>query len=497
MFDRIKRAFGFETRALTLEQYPWLALPASAAGVSVSAETALRSPTTLAAVRVLTETIGSLPCHVYQRGEGNSRARDMAHPASELLAGEANPRTGAADLRMQLMRDALLHGAGYAQVIRTLGNPRELHRIDPRAVTVEVADTGEPSFKVRQKQGADRIFNFADILYIPTPGSTPDHHVKLIDLSREAIGIDLAMAQYQGRLFGNAARPSGILKVPKGTSPENMKTIRAAWQHAHGGDQTGKTAVLEADAEWQAISLTLVDSQFLELRRFVDMAVYDAAGGEPIDLDELEGRQCWLGVDMAQVNDLSAIVAVFRDADGGFTVLPWFFLPDATLRRRQERDGLPWLVWRDQGHVIATEGDVTDDRRVEDVIRECCERFRVQEVALDPVGCRPLINRLLDEGLPAVEHRQGFISMGPACSATEKAIIGGRFRHGGHPVLRWNFANIVTVTDDAGNIKFSKRRSPEKIDGAVAAAMAIGRASASEPASIYDQIGDDLEMLVL
>lgn len=230
----------------------------------------------------------------------------------------------------------------------------------------------------------------------------------------------------------------------------------------------------------------------------LDMAMYDAAGTEPIDIEEFEGETCWLGVDMAQVNDLSAVVAAFKDDDGGVTVVPWFFLPDATLRRRQERDGLPWATWRKQEHVIATEGDVTDDRRVEDVIRECCERFRVEEIALDPVGCRPLINRLLDDGLPAVEHRQGMLSMSPAVKATERAILSGKFRHGGHPVLRWNFANVVAVEDDAGNVKYSKRRSADKIDGAIAAVMAVGRAEAAgTTGSIYDHAHEGVEMFVL
>src|SRR4051812_23224266 len=108
MFEGLLRLFSYERRALTETQYPWLMLPSTAAGVAVSPDTALRSPTTLACVRVILECVGGLPVHVYQRGAGDSRTRDKTHAAAKILTDEANPWTGAAELRIQLQRDALL-----------------------------------------------------------------------------------------------------------------------------------------------------------------------------------------------------------------------------------------------------------------------------------------------------------------------------------------------------------------------------------------------------
>jgi phage terminase large subunit-like protein len=105
-----------------------------------------------------------------------------------------------------------------------------------------------------------------------------------------------------------------------------------------------------------------------------------------------------------------------------------------------------------------------------------------------------MMANLLERGLPVVEMRQGWITMAPAVKELERAIVGRRFRHGGHPVLRWNFENIAIHTDPAGNRMFHKGKSKDRIDGAVAAAMAVGRCAAGNSnRSSYDHASDDLE----
>ena len=218
---------------------------------------------------------------------------------------------------------------------------------------------------------------------------------------------------------------------------------------------------------------------------FVDMDVYDR-GAAPVDLAAFEGAPCWLGVDVSSNTDLTAIVACFRDDAGASYVRPWFFVPQDNLRARSERDGVPYQQWAAEGLIEATPGSVIDLRRVEDVIRELCDRFDVREIACDPHMARTLMANLIDDGLPAVEFRQGWVSMAPAIAELERAIIGGTLHHGGHPVLRWNFQNIAVHDDGKGNRSFHKGRSRDRIDGAVATAMAVARAAAGDDArSIY------------
>lgn len=212
---------------------------------------------------------------------------------------------------------------------------------------------------------------------------------------------------------------------------------------------------------------------------FVDMGVYDE-GAAPVDLDALEGEPCWLGVDLSSNDDLTCIVAAWRDGEDGYIVWPWFFCPADNLRARADRDGVPYPTWADGGFIIPTPGNVVDFRAVEATIRDLCARFRVREIAFDPHLARNTLNNLLDEGLPAVEMRQGWVTMAPAAKELERAIVGRRFIHGGHPVLRWHFQNIVVRADSAGNRMLHKGTRRDRIDGAVACAMAVARAAAGE-----------------
>lgn len=213
---------------------------------------------------------------------------------------------------------------------------------------------------------------------------------------------------------------------------------------------------------------------------FVDMHVFDK-GALEVDLEELEVVQppCWLGVDLSKNEDLTVVVAAWRDGNG-YQVYPWFFCPEDNLRARGERHGVDYVSWAEDGHIIPTPGNTVDLREVEAHIRELCARFNVREIAFDPTFGRSMMASLSDDGLPAVEFRQGWVSMAPAVKELERVILSGALRHGGHPVLRWNFSNIQVETDKAGNRMFHKGKSGNKIDGAVAAAMAVARAAAGE-----------------
>ncbi|MBI1209665.1 MAG: terminase large subunit [Azospirillum sp.] len=218
---------------------------------------------------------------------------------------------------------------------------------------------------------------------------------------------------------------------------------------------------------------------------FVEMTVYDL-GAVSLDLAELATAPCWLGVDLSSNSDLTVVVACWR-VGTGYAVLPHFFCPMDNLRGRQDRDGVPYVRWADEGHIEPTPGNVVDFRAVEDCIRDLCERFDVQQIGLDPHLARSTINNLTEDGFPAVEVRQGWITMAPAIKELERAIVGRQFQHGGHPVLRWCFDNIQVETDRAGNRLFSKGKARDRIDGAVACAIAISLASnADDGPSVYE-----------
>lgn len=223
------------------------------------------------------------------------------------------------------------------------------------------------------------------------------------------------------------------------------------------------------------------------------MAIYDE-GRADFDLDDLVELPCFIGVDLSVNGDLTAIVAAWRHDDGTLTVHPWFFVPGDDLAGRAQQDGVPYVRWRDEGHVIAVDGPIIEPEAVEDHLRELCARFDVREIAFDPHLARITMQRLHDDGLPVVEMRQGPLTMAPAIGALERTVNGRKLKHLGTPVIRHHLDSVVASRNDTGLVRMHKGNRFDRIDGAVAAAMAVGRAAANDNSrSIYDR--DDFDEL--
>jgi len=199
----------------------------------------------------------------------------------------------------------------------------------------------------------------------------------------------------------------------------------------------------------------------------------------------LKGRRCYVGMDLSSTKDLTALVAVFPDGDGGYDVLAQFFVPKLNIKERANTDRVPYDVWERQQFLIATAGNVVDYEAVRQTLKDWAAEFQVREIAFDPWNATDLVTRLTEsDGFVCVPIRQGFNSLSAPTKALEKLILSRQLRHDGHPVLRWCVSNVVVETDAAGNLKPSKAKSTERIDGVVALVMAIDRAehnAASKP----------------
>ena len=213
------------------------------------------------------------------------------------------------------------------------------------------------------------------------------------------------------------------------------------------------------------------------------------------DASDLEGRICYGGLDLSSTTDLTAFVLVFPpiDDDERYFVLPYFWLPEETIPLRTNRDHVPYDVWRRRGLLNVTRGNVVDYAAIEQFIAELGERFQIAEIAFDRWNATYLTQRLEGEhNFTMVQFGQGFSSMSPPTKELERLILEKKLVHNGHAVLMWNFDNLVVETDAAGNVKPSKRKATEKIDGCVALVMALSRAlahSGEHGTSVYDTRG--------
>lgn len=216
-------------------------------------------------------------------------------------------------------------------------------------------------------------------------------------------------------------------------------------------------------------------------------------GNEPIDMDALEGRDCYAGLDLSSTGDITALVLMFppRDMTEKYIVLPFFWVPEDTIPRRVKANSVPYDVWEKQGHILATEGTVIHYDFIEKFIYDLAEKYHILEIAVDRWNATQMIQNLEGEGFTIVPFGQGFSSMSAPTKEFYRLLMEGQIIHGGHPVLRWMAGNVVIDTDPAGNIKVTKAKSKEKIDGIVAAIMALDRCIRQEgqSGSVYDERG--------
>ncbi|MGB6119096.1 MAG: terminase TerL endonuclease subunit, partial [Mesorhizobium sp.] len=174
-----------------------------------------------------------------------------------------------------------------------------------------------------------------------------------------------------------------------------------------------------------------------------------------------------------------------------------FSCPADAVAKKSRVEGVDYQAWEKAGLITATPGAAVDYDFVEAEIRKICAEHDVRRIAFDPWRAQQLQQNLMADDLPVVDFRQGFISMSPACDEVERAIITGKLYHVGNPILRWNFDNVAVVRDAAGNRKFDKSKSRDKIDGAVATLMAVRFASLNDNSrSLLEMDPDELDAIL-
>lgn len=226
------------------------------------------------------------------------------------------------------------------------------------------------------------------------------------------------------------------------------------------------------------------------LTRFIPEQIFDL-GNIPIDMEALKGRDCYGGLDLSSTGDITAFVLIFppRNEDEKYILLPFFWIPEETIPLRVRRGSVPYDVWQKQGYLLATEGNVIHYGFIEKFIEKLGETYHILEIAFDRWGAVQMVQNLEGMGFTVVPFGQGFKDMSPPTKEFYKLLMEGKIIHGGNPVLRWMAGNVVVETDPAENIKPTKAKSPEKIDGIVASIMALDRCvrnAGGQQGSIYD-----------
>ncbi len=223
-------------------------------------------------------------------------------------------------------------------------------------------------------------------------------------------------------------------------------------------------------------------------KRWLDIEKWDACAGKANE-KELEGKDCYAALDLASSIDIAALALVFSVEDILKAFL-YFWIPEENIRKRVDKDKVPYDVWVRKGLIEATPGDVIDYQAIKKKILDLNLKFHIKEIAFDRWGMTQLSQDLDGEGFMMVPFGQGFASMAAPTKELLTRILSRKIEHGGNKVLRWMADNMVVKEDPAGNQKPDKAASNERIDGMVALIMALDRATRNEKgSSVYEDRG--------
>jgi len=225
---------------------------------------------------------------------------------------------------------------------------------------------------------------------------------------------------------------------------------------------------------WQRFRLNIWVGQ---IDRYVKLTDWDACG-EDYDIGDLLGRACWGGLDLSTKIDLTSFVLLFPPLgdDDKFLIWPHFYMPADNIIERQRKDQVPFVTWKKKGWLKATPGNGIDYDFIRKDVIKSSKLFGLQTVAYDPWAAHDTANTLAEKhGIQMVEFRQGYKSMSEPTKEMQKMVITGELGHNRNPVMDWCMDNLVVDIDaTAENVKPNKKKSRERIDGAVGLIDAIG-----------------------
>ena len=246
---------------------PTFSFGSSMSGKSVTPSSAIQVSAVYACVRVIAETIASLPLHVYESSDAGSRKANE-HPLYRLLHDEPNTEMTSFIWREVMLSHLLLWGNSYCQILRS-GRSKivGLYPLLPDHMAVDRDSRGKLTYTYTTSEGRTVLLAPEDVLHIPGLGFDGVMGYSPIALEKAAIGLGIAAEEYGSKFFQNGARPSGILTHPN--TVKDPASLRASWNAAYGGSgNASRVAVLEEGMTFVPLSMPNNEAQFLETRKF-------------------------------------------------------------------------------------------------------------------------------------------------------------------------------------------------------------------------------------
>jgi phage terminase large subunit-like protein len=202
-----------------------------------------------------------------------------------------------------------------------------------------------------------------------------------------------------------------------------------------------------------------------KLSGWMPIEIFDKTIGN-WDRAELQGKVCWLGIDLSSTTDLSALCAIFPPQDGleDWRVIWECWIPDVNMQERIRKDKVPYNTWVKGSWITPTEGRQIDYTIIKAKIQEYCQTYQVQELAADTTFATMLLQELMQEGLTCVDIPQQYAVLTDPMQIIERLLGEGKMSHEDNPVARWCFGNTGIFKNGNGQIKYVKEHKGKSLD---------------------------------
>ncbi|AIO68236.1 MULTISPECIES: phage portal protein [pseudomallei group] len=241
----------------------------SSSGETVTVDSAMQLSAAWACVRLIAETVATLPLNLHQKGADGTRSLAISHQLYEVLHNQPNADNTAVEFWEVIVASMLLWGNGYARKLRSAGTIIGLELMLPQRMTVKRLTTGALQYTYRDIDGSGLVLTEDDVLHFRGFSLNGWMGVSVIAYAREVFGNAIAANKTSSSVFKNGLRPSGVLSTDQVLQKDKREEIRGSLAAQFGGAmQAGKTMVLEAGMKYQAITMNPGDVQLLETKAF-------------------------------------------------------------------------------------------------------------------------------------------------------------------------------------------------------------------------------------
>jgi hypothetical protein len=307
----------------TLERYLAWAFGggASASGIIVNPQTAMQSAAVYGCIKVLSESVGMLPCNLYTKETNGARHPAEKHPLWSILHDQPNDYQTSVEFFEMLVAHLNLRGNAYAYINRTSsGNVAELLPLHPDMVRVEMAADFTLRYHVTMPNGSFKPFTVGEILHVRGLTINGWLGISPIAYARESIGLALATEKFGGQLFRNGAKMGGVLEHPGKIGDQAYNRLKDSFDAAHSGENAHKTAILEEGMKFSKVAMTGEDAQFLDTRKYQRSEIASIFRVPPHMIGDLE-RATFSNIEQQSLEFVT------------FSLMPWLKRIEKAIRR--------------------------------------------------------------------------------------------------------------------------------------------------------------------